>query len=284
MQSPHFIDVTQENIRTILESSVEHPVLFYFWAPMSDESTQLIEPLKSLIANYNGACQLALLNCQSEQNIAMQFGVQALPTFALFSQGQPIDGLGGPQSMEAIKAMLEKHLPNQDELNSKEALALIQNGEFDKALPILTALPEDLRNSGEIKLALADCYLAIHDYEQAEAMLSHIPLEYQDGYYKSLIAKLELHHEASNSPEITALESAYQANPDDAKLAKDLAAKYHEVSRDEEALAILWHFLQKDLTTLDGEMKKVFMDILNAIGRSHPAATHYRRQLYSLLY
>ncbi|MEK6213272.1 MAG: tetratricopeptide repeat protein, partial [Vibrio fluvialis] len=35
---------------------------------------------------------------------------------------------------------------------------------------------------------------------------------------------------------------------------------------------------------LDGDMKKIFMDILNALGQSNSTASRYRRQLYSLLY
>lgn len=284
MQSQNITEVTQDNIRPLLEKSVECPVLFYFWAPMSQESAQLLDPLKALMANYQGACELALLNCQTERNIAMQFGVQALPTFALFAQGQPIDGLSGPQSIENIKAMLDKHVPSQDEMTAQQALQFIQEGKQSEALPLLTGLPDDLKATGEIKLALADCYLATDQFELAEAQLSHIPLEYQDGYYKSLMAKLELHQEASNSPEITALETHYQADKENAALAKELAAKYHDVGRNEDALELLWYFLKRDLNTLDGEMKKVFMDILSAIGQNNSLAKQYRRQLYSLLY
>ncbi len=66
----------------------------------------------SWTANINSAIQrrftLALLNCEQEQAIASQFGVQALPTIALFVNGQPVDGLGGStQSIEAIVEMLE---------------------------------------------------------------------------------------------------------------------------------------------------------------------------------
>ncbi|KUJ00241.1 co-chaperone YbbN [Vibrio sp. MEBiC08052] len=284
MHTPLHVDVTQENIRELLEGSFSAPILFYFWAPMDESSAVLIQPLQGLVQKYQGAFTLALLNCQEEQAIAAQFGIQSIPTLALFSQGRPVDGLGGPQTIESVTAMLEKHLPSQDEMNLQQALTMIEQQEYAQALTLLQALPETLQNKGEVKLALANCLLETQQFEAAEALLQHIPLEFQDNEYKSLLAKLELHHQAANSPEIVALEDAFQRSPQDMKLACELAAQYHQVQRDEEALTLLWSFLSADLNTHDGEMKKIFMDILSALGQGNPLAGQYRRKLYSLLY
>ena len=284
MQSPFIVDVNQQNFRQVLESSASTPILFYFWAPISQESAQMIPALQQLTQQYNGVFTLAMLNCQDEQAIAAQFGVQSLPTIALFINGQPVDGIGGPQPIEAVKEMLDRHLPSQDEMTLSQALELVQAQQHQQALPLLLSLPEELKNKGDVKLALADCFIESGQIEAAKAELEFIPLEYQDGYYKSLMAKLELHGQASNSPEIQALEAALAENPQDAKIAVELATQYHQVKRDEEALELLWRFLKSDLNTLDGEMKKTFMDILSAIGQGNSIASKYRRQLYSLLY
>ncbi len=283
-QNNNYVEVNQENFRAIITGSLQKPVLLYFWAPAIEESQQLIAPLKQLADQYNGAFQLALLDCQADQAIAMQCGVQELPTFALFSQGKPVDGLGGPQPIEAVKTMLERHLPSQDELNLSQAMQMVSNGDYSNALTILAALPDEMKEKGDVKLAMAECYMETNQFDVAAQLLEFIPLEYKDNYYNSLISKLELHQEAANSPEITALEASFSASDNDPNIAKDLAAKYHEVNRDEDALELLWTFLGKDLNALDGEMKRVFMDILNALGQGNPLANKYRRQLYSLLY
>ncbi|MCG9598053.1 co-chaperone YbbN [Vibrio sp. Isolate25] len=284
MQSPFIVELNEQNFRQVLEGSMQTPVLIHFWAPMSQESAQVIPELQTLAQQYNGAFTLALLNCEQEQMIASQFGVQALPTIALFVNGQPVDGLGGPQDLAAIQAMLAKHLPSQDELNLKQAMDFVQSGEHVKALPLLQDLPEELKQKGDVKLALADCLLEMQKFDQAKALLNTIPLEYQDNYYKGLIAKLELHDQAANSPEIQSLEQALQDNPNDAQTAAELALSYHQVNRDEEALELLWNLLRYDLNALDGDIKKHFMDILAALGQGNPIAGKYRRQLYSILY
>lgn len=284
MQSPYIVELNEQNFRQVLEGSIQTPVLIHFWAPMSEESTQIIPELQMLAQQYDGAFTLALLNCEQEQMIASQFGVQALPTIALFINGQAIDGLGGPQPIQAIEQMLTKHLPSQDEINLNKALELIQSGQHANALPLLEALSEDLKQKGDVKLAFADCYLEAQNYDQTKALLEAIPLEYQDNYYKGLVAKLELHAQAANSPEIQSLELAHTQNPDDLKIINELALSYHQVNRDEEALELLWRGLRGDLNALDGEVKKSFMDILAALGQSNPIAGKYRRQLYSILY
>ncbi|ASU21829.1 MULTISPECIES: thioredoxin family protein [Vibrio] len=284
MQSPYIVEVNQHNFREVFERSVEAPILFYFWAPMNQESVQLIPELQSVAQQHSGAFTLALLNCQQEQQVAAQFGVQTLPTIALFINGQAVDGLAGAQTIETVNAMLRKHLPSHDEIALQQALTLIEQTQHSQALPLLLSLPDDMKAKAEVKLALADVFLETQQYEAAETELERIPLEYQDGYYKGLIAKLELHKQAADSPEIQALEEIFSAEPNNAHIASELALQYHQVNRNEEALELLWSFLQSDLNCLDGGLKKVFMDILSALGQGNSVANLYRRKLYSLLY
>lgn len=284
MQLENIVELNEQNFRQVLEQSVQHPVLIHFWAPMSPESAEIIPQLQTLTQQYKGAFTLALLNCEQEQAIASQFGVQALPTIALFANGQPIDGLGGPQPLNAIVEMLNKHLPSQDELTLKDALDKLQTGEYEQALSLINSLPEELTTRGDVKLATADCLLETQQFEQAKTLLGSIPLEYQDNYYKGLVAKLELHEQAADSPEIQSLENRLSQDPLNASVALELSLQYHQVARSEESLELLWSFLVKDLNTEEGELKKSFMDILSALGQGNSVAAKYRRQLYSLLY
>ncbi|MCW8346196.1 co-chaperone YbbN [Vibrio sp. ZSDZ65] len=284
MQPPYIVDLNEQNFRQVLEGSMSTPVLIHFWAPMSEESVQMIPSLKALTEQYSGAFTLALLNCEEQQAIAGQFGVQTLPTIALFVNGQPVDGLGGPQPLEAITAMLAKHLPSQDELTAQKALELTQQDAHAEALTLFATLSEEYQSKGEIKLARANSLLETNQFDLAEAMLDSIPLEYKDNYYKTLVSKLDLHKQAADSPEIQSLEAALHASPSELKIVAELALQYHQVGRDEEALELLWGHVSRDLNALDGELKKTFMDILSALGQGNPIAGKYRRQLYSLLY
>ncbi|EPR4992434.1 co-chaperone YbbN [Vibrio navarrensis] len=284
MHSPFIVDINEQNFREILERSAQTPILIHFWANAYPESTEILPALRQLAQQYRGAFTLALLDCQAQGPIAAQFGVQVLPTIALFINGQAVDGLGGAQSIEAIQAMLGKHLPSTEELALQQAIEEMQNGLYPQALNTLRALPVELQQRGDVKLAMADCLLEANQAEAAEQLLSSIPLEYQDNYFKGLQAKLELQKQAANSPEIQKLELDYQNDPTNHTLACELAVQYQHVGREEEALEILWNLLKTNLNLGDGEVKKTFMDILSALGQGNAIASRYRRQLYSILY
>ncbi|WP_436322633.1 co-chaperone YbbN [Vibrio cidicii] len=284
MHSPFIVDINEQNFREILERSAQTPILIHFWANAYPESTEILPALRQLAQQYQGAFTLALLDCQAQGPIAAQFGVQVLPTIALFINGQAVDGLGGAQSIEAIQAMLDKHLPSAEELALQQAIEQMQNGLYPQALNTLRALPVELQQRGDVKLAMADCLLEANQAEAAEKLLSSIPIEYQDNYFKGLQAKLELQKQAANSPEIQKLELDYQNDPTNHTLACELAVQYQHVGREEEALEILWNLLKTNLNLGDGEVKKTFMDILSALGQGNAIASRYRRQLYSILY
>ncbi|EMQ2875930.1 co-chaperone YbbN [Vibrio navarrensis] len=284
MHSPFIVDINEQNFRETLERSAQTPILIHFWANAYPESTEILPALRQLAQQYQGAFTLALLDCQAQGQIAAQFGVQVLPTIALFINGQAVDGLGGAQSIEAIQAMLGKHLPTAEELALQQAIEEMQNGLYPQALNTLRALPVELQQRGDVKLAMADCLLEANQAEAAEQLLSSIPLEYQDNYFKGLQAKLELQKQAANSPEIQKLELDYQNDPTNHTLACELAVQYQHVGREEEALEILWNLLKTNLNLGDGEVKKTFMDILSALGQGNAIASRYRRQLYSILY
>lgn len=284
MQPNYIVELNEQNFQQILEGSRQAPVLIHFWAPMSQESADLIPALQQLAHQYSGQFTLALLNCEQEQMIASQFGVQALPTIALFKNGQPVDGLGGPQPIDAIQTMLNKHLPSQEEMQLKAALEQVDAGQYAEALPILKPLLEHFQGNSIVKLAIAECLVETQQFDDAETLLTTVPMQDQDAKFKSLIAKLELHKQAADTPEIRSLEEAYHADPSNHDVAFELAVQYSQVNRQEEALELLITVLRKDLNTSDGNAKKTMLDILSALGQGNAIAAKYRRQLYSLLY
>ncbi len=50
---------------------------------------------------------------------------------------QPVDGFQGPQPEEAIRALLDKVLPREEELKAQQAMQLMQEGNYTDALPLL---------------------------------------------------------------------------------------------------------------------------------------------------
>lgn len=284
MTAQYIVNITEANLHQTLEQSTSRPVLFYFWSPRSQHCEQLTPMLESLAAQYNGQFILAKLDCDAEQMIASQFGLRAIPTVYLFQNGQPVDGFQGPQPEEVVRALLDKVLPREEEVKAQQAMALMQEGKYDEALPLLKDAWQLSSQDSQIGLMLAETQIALHRSEDAEATLKTVPLQDQDTRYQGLVAQIELLKQAADTPEIQQLQQQVAANPEDAALASQLSLQLHQVGRNEEALELLFSHLKKDLGAADGQARKMMQEILAALGTGDALASKYRRQLYSLLY
>ncbi|MGL6175859.1 MAG: co-chaperone YbbN [Vibrionaceae bacterium] len=284
MQNSYIIELDSQNISSVLESSLTTPVMFYFWAEAEPDSVTLKQILTNIANGYNGLLTLATLDCQQQPMLARQFGLQVLPTIALFSQGQPVDGLTGLQTEETVRAMLQNYLPNSDEIALNQAVTLIEQGEFAKALQELKVLDEKLGKVAAYKLALAECYIETKQFDLAQKLLATILLQDQDANFKRLLAKVELHLQAADSDEIRDLQQQVAQNPGDLALEYQLALAFNQAEQAERALELLLAILRRDLDFAQGDAKKTTMNILASLGQGNELASRYRRKLYALLY
>ena len=180
MSVQNIVNINEANLHSTLEQSATLPVLFYFWSERSQYCLQLTPVLESLAAQYNGQFILAKVDCDAEQMLASQFGLRAIPTVYLFQNGQPVDGFQGPQPEEAIRALLDKVLPREEELKAQQAMQLMQEGNHADALPLLKDAWQLSNQNSEIGLLLAETQIALNRSEDAEAVLKTIPLQDQD--------------------------------------------------------------------------------------------------------
>ncbi|MEQ9889945.1 co-chaperone YbbN [Pectobacterium aroidearum] len=283
-QQATIVDVNESNLHQVLEHSMTLPVLFYFWSARSQHCLELEPVLDKLAQEYAGQFVLAKVDCDAEQRVAAQFGLRSIPTVYLFKDGQPLDGFQGPQPEEAIRELLKRALPKEEELKVAQAQQLIQENKLPEAMQLLKDAWQLSQQRSDIGLMLAEVQIQIKRSEEAEAVLATIPLQDQDTRYHSLIAQIELLKQAADTPEIQHLQQQLGADPQNAELAVQLALQLHQVGRNEEALELLMGFLKKDLAVANGSARKTLMDIMAALGTGDALAARYRRQLYSLLY
>lgn len=284
MTTNAIIDVNESNFQQVLEQSSQIPVLFYFWSPRSQHCELLDPVLEKLAAEYAGKFTLAKIDCDTQPMIAGQFGIRAIPTVYLFKDGQPADGFQGPQPEEAIRELLNRFLPKEEELKAAEADELMREGKYIDALPLLKDAWQLSNQRSDIGLMLAETQIALNRSDEAESVLATIPLQDRDTRYQGLVAQIELLKQAADTPEIQQLQLQVEAQPDNAELAVQLALQLHTVGRNEEALILLMKHLTHSLDAADGSTKKTMLDILAALGTGDALAAKFRRRLYSLLY
>ncbi|MFZ7197657.1 co-chaperone YbbN [Avibacterium avium] len=282
--SAYLIDVTEQNLTEILQQTQQKPVALVFYAPSHGESNAFVSVLERYAEKYQGQFLLGKISCETEQMVAAQFRIQALPTTYLFKDGQALDAFQGALDDTTLEQHLSLILPKEEEIKFTQALDFLANENYEQALPLLKEAWElsDHKNS-DIALLYAETYIAMKRVEPAQEILNRIPLQDRDSRWQGLQAQIELLIKAADTPEIQQLQAEYTNNPSP-EIALKLALQLHQAHRNEEALELLFGLLKQDLGVLNGEVKQEFLSILAAIGNNDPITNKYRRLLYSLLY
>ena len=277
------VDITVENFQQIIvEASQEKVVLIDFWAPWCEPCKDLQPILEKLAGEYSEHMILAKVDCEAQQEVAAQFGIRNLPTVMVVQNGQPVDGFAGVQGEPQIREMLGKYLPNpEDELLATAGKA-IQQGDYAAALPAAKEALALNESNVNAKYMLIDCFIETGSIDVAKQLLSEIKLVDQDSRYQTLNGKIELAEQAADTPEIRQLQSVVESNPDDLQAKEDLAVQLQQANKAQDALALLYAVLKKELGF--GNARKLMMDMMNALPDGDPLKSEYRRKVYSLLY
>jgi putative thioredoxin len=227
---------------------------------------------------------LAKVDADEQAVIASQFGVRSLPTVMVMVEGRPVDGFVGAQTEVEVRKLLDKHLPKPWDKLLEKGLDLLESGDAAGAVGVLQEAYSTSSQRADIACALADAFLGLKRINEAADILGKIRLADQGPYYQQVMAKLELAQNAEKAPEISALEQRLVTDPDNLEVKFQLAVQYSQHQYHREALELLFQMLQKNMAVRDGEVRKIFGDVIAVLGKKDPLAIEYQRKLYALLY
>src|SRR5437763_14317219 len=94
-------DATFEN--EVLQSA--QPVLVDFWAEWCGPC-HAVSPILERIAGEHDELKLVKVNIDEEQELALRYGVQSIPTMILFKGGEPAAAAIGAQPKGALERAL----------------------------------------------------------------------------------------------------------------------------------------------------------------------------------
>ncbi len=283
----NMVNVNPQNLQQVLgETSQEKLVLLSFYSAQSPECQSQAAILEKIASEYGEHLLVATLDCDVEQQLAaqlaQQIGLQTLPTLVFLKDSAPVDMLPGAQTEQQVREVLSKHLPAQHELLLEQAKQALVAQDLNSAFNYAKQAYELDTTNARIKLVLADICIQIHKLDDAQALLDTVEDSERDAYYTNIRAKCEQALEATDSPEIKALQLKAEQHPNDLEIKVELAAALNTAGRKEEALETLFSILKKDLNFADA--KATFLEVIASLPDGDSLASKYRRKLYSILY
>ena len=192
-------DVTEADFRqTVLERSLDVPVLLDCWAPWCGPCRNLKPVLEKLVQDYGGRFVLAKLNTDEAPQISAALQIRSIPLVVLFVGGRPVDQFMGAQPEGTVRKFLDKHLGPQ--VSEAEALRLeaAEAPDAETAEAILhEALQVEPRNAA-VLLDLAERVIARGGLDEAERVLAAVPADQRKDRHAGLLKRIEL---ARNRPQ-----------------------------------------------------------------------------------
>lgn len=108
MANEKIVTVDQANFETEVLKS-EMPVLVDFWAPWCGPCRAAAPVLDELADELHEKVRIAKVNVDENQELAFNHGVQGIPMFILFKNGQRADQMVGFRGKSAFQELIDRN-------------------------------------------------------------------------------------------------------------------------------------------------------------------------------
>jgi len=272
-------DITQEQFgQEVLQRSHEVPVVVDFWAEWCGPCKTLGPALERVAEDYDGAFQLVKVDVDANQQLAMQFGIQSIPTVVAFKDGEIASQFTGAIPETSIRQWVAQFLPTEEDHMVDRARDLVFEDDEEGAERIYRDVLERVPGHADAGTGLASLLIARGETEEAMIVLGRLA---RSAEVERLEAAARV--TAASRMDLSEIENRIATDPEDAaaliELGRALAAKgEHEVALDKLLDAVRFGGDTRD------DARQAMIDVFGVLGNEHPLTVSYRKALANALF
>ena len=103
------LEFTDSNFNSeVLQSGI--PVLVDFWAEWCGPCKVIAPTLGEIANDYNGKIKVGKVNVDTNQKIAMEYGIRSIPSLLIFKGGTILNQVVGSVQKDSITKLLDEAL------------------------------------------------------------------------------------------------------------------------------------------------------------------------------
>lgn len=94
-------ELNDTNFKETIQNSTI-PVVVDFWAPWCGHCVRMSPVVEKLAQQYEGKIKVCKFNVDENPQTAMEYGIQSIPAFIIFKNGQTVEQFVGAQPEEEL--------------------------------------------------------------------------------------------------------------------------------------------------------------------------------------
>lgn len=272
----------------VLLESRQQPVIVLFTSARSSACRTLQAQIERAVGAAAGRVKFATMDIDTQPQIAGRLGIRGVPAVYAFQGGQPIDGFVGALPEAQVRGFIERLVgPIEDDSAAAlaEAEAALAADDPGAAGAIFAAILEGEPDNAAAIAGLARAMVATGDFDGARDMLGQVPPSAMDSSaVLAAQAALSVAEQARSVGDLSELQNAATANPDDHQAQLDYAIGLNAQGRREQAVDVLIASLHRDRSWNDGAARRQLLQFFEAWGLMDPVTLAARRKLSALLF
>lgn len=277
---PNLYPVTSTDFASrVLDLSHARPVLVDFWAAWCGPCRSIAPLLEQLLRQFDGKLSVAKVDTDAEAELAGRYGVRSLPTLAVFRNGTLVEQLVGAHPLQALVALVSRHLVRESELKAEEARAALAAGNRDVATRLLAEAVAADPEHYVLYPDYAACLIDSGALDEAAAVMDLVPARAASEALSHQQARLRFARLASGSSDSASLAARISSGAVDSDTRFHWAVQQMMAGDYASGLENLLQVVRSDRAYGEDAARKLMLDVFSLLPAGDPLIREYRSQL-----